>query len=164
MPMSKGFGMPRAYPLHPVPHRGRSGLPALLLGLASTLLLSRVPAQEPTALPDGSRARLTPLAQTAAAAKPGFTRLPTAALTFTNVLSEVFALNNQILENGAGVALADVNADGRCDVYLCGSENDNALFLNLGNGSFTNVTAAARVACTGDFFDRRHLRRCRRRP
>src|SRR6185369_1635565 len=39
--------------------------------------------------------------------KAGFTRLDSSAtgLKFTNQLSETLALNNQILENGAGIAL-----------------------------------------------------------
>ena len=55
--------------------------------------------------------------------KAGFTRLDSSAtgLTFTNQLSEILALNNQILENGAGIALGDVDGDGWCDVYLCGA-------------------------------------------
>src|SRR5206468_7496976 len=65
--------------------------------------------------------------------KAGFTRLDprVTGLAFTNRLSESLALNNQILENGAGIALGDVDGDGWCDVYLCGAENANKLFRNL---------------------------------
>jgi hypothetical protein len=61
------------------------------------------------------------------------------------------AANNQILENGAGVALGDVDGDGWCDVFLCGSQRPSALFRNLGGWRFEDVTAAAGVACSGQF-------------
>lgn len=72
-------------------------------------------------------------------------------IAFTNQVSEAAALNNQILENGAGVALGDVDGDGFCDVYLCGSEPANALYRNLGDWHFTNITDSAGIACAGQF-------------
>ncbi len=42
-----------------------------------------------------------------------------------------------------GVAFADVNADGRLDLLVGMMSGPNALFLNQGQGRFTNVTAAA---------------------
>src|SRR5436309_3531157 len=53
-------------------------------------------------------------------------------VTFTNVLTDAKASENQIRLNGSGVAIGDVNGDGRPDIYLCGLESPNALFLNLG--------------------------------
>ncbi len=101
---------------------------------------------------DPGALRVTPLVAPTNS-PPGFTRMtsPLTGVAFTNELSDLLALNNQILENGAGVALGDVDGDGRCDIYLCGSENDNALFLNQGGWKFTNVTASAGVACKGQF-------------
>src|SRR5207248_2489648 len=43
-----------------------------------------------------------------------------------------------------GVAVGDVNNDGRPDVFLSGY-GESRLFLNNGNGTFTDVTAAAGV-------------------
>ncbi len=85
--------------------------------------------------------------------KTGFTQLDSRStgLIFTNQVSELLALNNQILENGAGIALGDVDGDGWCDIYLCGAENSNKLFRNLGNWTFTDITEAAGVACAGQF-------------
>lgn len=73
-------------------------------------------------------------------------------LAFTNQLSDALALNNQILENGAGIALGDVDRDGWCDIYLCGTENDNRLFRNLGQWRFADITATANasIACPGE--------------
>lgn len=88
------------------------------------------------------------------ATQAGFVQVPAEAglgIAFTNQVSEAAALNNQILENGAGVALGDVDGDGLCDVYLCGSEPANALYRNQGDWHFTDITASAGVACTGQF-------------
>lgn len=87
-------------------------------------------------------------------AAPGFEEIATReghGFAFTNRVSAAAALNNQILENGAGVALGDVNGDRWCDVYLCGSEPANALYLNLGDWRFQDVTASAGVGCSGQY-------------
>lgn len=42
-----------------------------------------------------------------------------------------------------GVVFADVNGDGRPDLFAASLGGPNALFLNLGGGRFTNVTASA---------------------
>ena len=83
--------------------------------------------------------------------RTGFSRLPSTqtGVAFTNRLSEILSQNNQILENGSGVAMGDVDGDGRCDLYLCGSENDNRLFRNLGDWKFADMTGTAGVACAG---------------
>jgi len=85
----------------------------------------------------------------------GFTRLPpgTTGVAFTNTLPDAVAAANQIRLNGSGVALADVDGDGRCDVYLCSLDGRNALFRNLGGWRFTNVTAAAFPSPLRDFTD-----------
>ncbi len=49
--------------------------------------------------------------------------------------------------NGSGVAAGDVDGDGRCDLYFCNIAGTNALFRNLGNWRFENITAAAGVLC-----------------
>ncbi|HEX6910006.1 MAG TPA: VCBS repeat-containing protein, partial [Longimicrobium sp.] len=45
-----------------------------------------------------------------------------------------------------GVVFADVNGDGRLDLFCAALGGPNALFLNLGGGRFTNTTAAAGLA------------------
>jgi len=81
--------------------------------------------------------------------KTGFTFLPASitALSFTNVLPEARIMANANLLNGSGVALGDYDGDGLCDIYLCDLDGTNALYRNLGNWKFTNVTDLAGVAC-----------------
>jgi hypothetical protein len=76
---------------------------------------------------------------------PGFSLLPpaTTGISFTNFVPESRHLTNQIFFNGAGVTFADVDGDGRCDVFLAGAGGASALYRNLGGWQFTNVTAAA---------------------
>lgn len=85
--------------------------------------------------------------------KTGFRSLPPGrtGVHFTNFLSEARAHENRILEDGSGVALADVNGDGRCDIYLCRLEGANALYLNQGDWRFEEAAASAGVACDGQF-------------
>jgi hypothetical protein len=68
-------------------------------------------------------------------------------ITFTNFLSQERSLTNQIYLNGSGVALGDVDGDGRCDIYLCGLEHGNRLYRNLGGWRFEDITDQAGVAC-----------------
>lgn len=72
-------------------------------------------------------------------------------VTFTNRLSDRAIAENRLREIGAGVALGDVDGDGRVDLYFCGSEVPNALYRNLGGGRFEDITEAAGVACPGQF-------------
>lgn len=88
---------------------------------------------------------------------------PTTALRFTEVSAQsgidfrherttvdekVAAIAAQITATGAGVALTDFNGDGWVDVYAVtsASERSNALFENLGDGSFRDVAADAGLA------------------
>ncbi|HTL54868.1 MAG TPA: CRTAC1 family protein [Candidatus Limnocylindrales bacterium] len=85
--------------------------------------------------------------------KPGFTLMPASetGVYFTNILSDARAAENQIRLNGSGVALGDVDGDGWCDIYLCGLENHNVLYRNLGNWRFEDITEKAGVGCEGQF-------------
>ena len=49
-------------------------------------------------------------------------------------------------DHGNGVAVADVDADGRLDVYFVNQVGGNQLWKNIGGGRFENITAAAGVA------------------
>ena len=102
-----------------------------------------------TALPQGRSAPLTVLPE----GKPGFTQLAETAtgIRFTNTLADASVAENQIRLIGSGVALGDVDGDGLCDIYVCALERGNALYRNLGNWKFQDVTAAAGVGCPGQY-------------
>lgn len=80
-------------------------------------------------------------------------RLPESAtdISFTNYLSEERALESSVRTSGSGLAAGDVDGDGWSDLYFCGMENANALYRNLGNGKFEDITAAAGVACPDQY-------------
>lgn len=72
-------------------------------------------------------------------------------VTFTNRLSEEAIAANRVLANGSGVAVGDYDNDGRPDIYFCGLESGNALYRNLGNWRFQDVTKETGVACDQKF-------------
>ncbi len=58
--------------------------------------------------------------------------------------------NVPIRETGhSGLAAGDVNGDGLVDLYVCGMETANALYINKGNWNFEDQTKLAGVACLG---------------
>ena len=99
----------------------------------------------------GGGGRMRELNSLPTSSNPGFTELPGdhTGILFTNRLSEASAAVNRILENGSGVALGDVDGDGRCDIYLCGLETPNALYLNKGNMVFEAAPDAGGASCLG---------------
>jgi hypothetical protein len=46
-----------------------------------------------------------------------------------------------------GVTCADFNNDDFLDIYVCNRDIPNILYLNLGNGTFEDITDQARVGC-----------------
>jgi hypothetical protein len=79
--------------------------------------------------------------------KTGFTLLTReeTGILFVGQLSYERALQNQNLMNGAGLAAGDYDGDGWCDLYFCNLDGTNALYRNLGNWKFANVTELAGV-------------------
>lgn len=84
-------------------------------------------------------------------ARTGFTVLSSAdtGLLWTNRISHEQVARHYNMVGGGGVAAGDFDRDGRCDLYFCNRGGENALFRNLGQGRFQNVTAAAGVGCPG---------------
>ncbi len=80
----------------------------------------------------------------------GFTRMESGktGIQFQNFASDSVLLNNRILGQGAGVALGDVDGDGLVDIFFAKTEGCSALYRNLGNWRFEDITKAAGVgAC-----------------
>ncbi|MBC8422445.1 MAG: VCBS repeat-containing protein, partial [Chloroflexi bacterium] len=68
--------------------------------------------------------------------------------TFTNVTDQA---GLQDPGHGQSVAWGDYDGDGNLDLYVTNNEGDpNYLFRNEGDGTFSDVTAQAQVADTGD--------------
>ncbi|MEE2947352.1 MAG: FG-GAP-like repeat-containing protein [Verrucomicrobiota bacterium] len=82
---------------------------------------------------------------------PGFSRLNPSAtgIHFSNELDLEKSLQNQVYLNGSGVALGDVDGDGWCDIYLCGLDSPNHLYLNRGDWKFEEVARAYEIDCAG---------------
>lgn len=70
-------------------------------------------------------------------------------VSFQNQLSDEDIVRNQNFMNGSGLAAGDFDGDGWCDLYFCSITGSNALFRNLGNGRFEDVTQQAGVGMEG---------------
>ena len=70
-------------------------------------------------------------------------------ITFANTLDDF--LNYLYYYNGGGVAVGDINGDGRPDLHFTANEGPNALYLNRGDFRFEDVTDEAGVAGTADW-------------
>ena len=80
----------------------------------------------------------------------GFTSMDaaTTGIRFQNSVSDSALLGNRVLAQGAGVALGDVDGDGLPDIFLARTEGCSALYRNLGNWRFEEITKTAGVgAC-----------------
>ncbi|NJN27859.1 MAG: VCBS repeat-containing protein [Cyclobacteriaceae bacterium] len=67
-------------------------------------------------------------------------------ITFRNVLIESESMHGLFYEyyyNGSGVAVADFNRDGLEDIYFVSTLSRNALYLNMGNLKFRDITDQA---------------------
>jgi len=79
---------------------------------------------------------------------PGFTSLAPSqtGIAFSNTVSDSLLIENRQLAQGAGVCLADVDGDGRPDVFLARTAGPSALYHNLGDWRFEDITQRAGVA------------------
>ncbi len=83
-----------------------------------------------------------------------FTDLPVSrtGVSFDNYLKETETFNFFLWEaiyNGAGVAAVDYNGDDLPDLFFCGNNADDKLYLNQGGMSFKDVTAEAGITENG---------------
>ncbi len=83
---------------------------------------------------------------------PLFSLLPSSetGVTFGNYLQEdIYSINNVLSYEyyymGAGLAVGDINNDGLADIFFCGNNEANRLYLNKGNFKFEDITEKAGV-------------------
>ncbi len=73
-------------------------------------------------------------------------------ITFANNLSyseEFNVYTYRSFYNGAGVGIGDINNDGLPDIFFCGNQVSNRLYLNLGNFKFKDITESAGLSSLG---------------
>ncbi|MDO3628840.1 CRTAC1 family protein, partial [Mucilaginibacter sp. BT774] len=83
-----------------------------------------------------------------------FSLLPSSAtgVDFSNIVNyteqfNVYTYRN--FYNGGGVAIGDINNDGLPDIFFCGNQKSNRLYLNKGNFQFEDITEKAGLSSTG---------------
>ncbi|MHC1766671.1 MAG: FG-GAP-like repeat-containing protein [Verrucomicrobiia bacterium] len=83
--------------------------------------------------------------------RQGFTLLDPqqTGVNFTNALSEAASAANRVLLNGSGLATGDYDNDGLADIFFCSLSGSSALYRNLGDLRFENVTRAAGIELDG---------------
>jgi hypothetical protein len=86
----------------------------------------------------------------APAADALFQLLPAAqtGINFTNSVQdspEMSILNYHNFYNGGGVAIGDIDNDGRPDIFFTANQGENKLYLNKGNLRFEDITAKAGI-------------------
>ncbi len=120
---------------------------AALVGVLALAACDR--AEPPAEWTDEGPARWRPLDVRERGA--GFTLIdaPRAGIGFINRVAEERRYENRISAEGAGVAVGDVDGDGRPDLFFAATEGMSALYRNLGRWRFEDVTATAGVALEG---------------
>jgi hypothetical protein len=78
-------------------------------------------------------------------------RVEESGITFRNRVTDDSTKHFKAVhyDHGNGIAIADVDADGRLDIYFTSQTGPNELWRNLGGGRFENVTERAGVALSG---------------
>ena len=73
----------------------------------------------------------------------------TTGIDFVNTVPENDSLNQftyHYLYNGSGVAIGDINNDGKNDLYFSGNEKSSKLYLNEGDFKFKDITEQSGTA------------------
>ncbi|MEN9601500.1 MAG: hypothetical protein RIS56_1106, partial [Verrucomicrobiota bacterium] len=85
------------------------------------------------------------LAAEASPPRAGFLRLEATrtGVTFSNTVPAARHLTNQLLLDGSGVTLADVDGDGLLDVFFGAAGGRSSLWRNRGDWRFEDITEKA---------------------
>ena len=82
--------------------------------------------------------------------RPGYQRLKAKATGLVPLGTFKEVKGEPVRDTGnSGLAAGDIDGDGRPDLYVCGMDGPNALYLNKGNWKFEDITQRAGVACEG---------------
>ncbi|NOZ46892.1 MAG: VCBS repeat-containing protein [Chlorobi bacterium] len=81
-----------------------------------------------------------------------YQKIPTSSsgLDFNNVLVSDLKTKSNLFDddyfyNGAGVGIEDINNDGLKDIFFCGNQVPNKLYLNKGNLVFEDISTSANI-------------------
>lgn len=75
-------------------------------------------------------------------------------INFRNDLVEDLVANYMVYDGiyqGAGVAVGDLNNDGLDDIFFCGNQVADQLYLNNGDLNFTDISASAGILADGNW-------------
>ena len=83
-----------------------------------------------------------------------FSLLPSSltGIDFSNTVAYTEELNVYTFRNfynGGGVGIGDINNDGLPDIFFCGNQKSNKLYLNKGNFKFEDITDKAGLNSEG---------------
>ncbi len=81
-----------------------------------------------------------------------FTKIPASIsnLNFKNTITDTISTKSNLFDfdffyNGAGVGIEDINNDGLKDIFFCGNQVPNKLYINKGNLVFEDISATANI-------------------
>ena len=125
----------------------------MLLPLLATAALGAACAprqQEPGAWQEADGHRWREL-RVSVGGEAGFTAMSPSrtGVRFVNRVPADSIFANRHLAHGAGVALGDVDGDGRTDVFLAGTLEPSVLYRNAGAWKFEDVTARSGISTAG---------------
>ncbi len=117
----------------------------------STLIVSNICLTSCNDLNKPNKKQLTPKKRTVAT-NLLFKKIPSkqSNIHFSNDLKEnITTLDNlfnfDYFYNGAGVGVEDINNDGLLDIFFCGNQVPNKLYLNKGNFVFEDISTKANI-------------------